>query len=275
MSKQTIWLITMLSLMVVLSAYYIVSGPTDPVDQASENGAGDKAGQRAKGEPKTTTKEVNPLDTSLFGANTDDKGKKDDEKADEHRNDGGKEKKNKGQEVDQSNADASGKNASGDDVSDADASSSADKSGATDATKGEGADDLQQDDGKKSGEKDKPALSGGSDFFLATKTERAAIENQLAAKYLEITTNPNADKKETEAAKADLEKLYASIELVNQIEEMLADRFGDALVKHDSGKFDIMVQAESLTKKQVIEIMELVQKEAEVPATKLTVSYHP
>lgn len=38
MNKQTVWLVTMLTLMVVLSAYYIVTGPSEPVGQtANEN----------------------------------------------------------------------------------------------------------------------------------------------------------------------------------------------------------------------------------------------
>lgn len=33
MNRQTVWLVTMLTLMVVLSAYYIVTGPVEPADQ--------------------------------------------------------------------------------------------------------------------------------------------------------------------------------------------------------------------------------------------------
>ncbi|MGI6127206.1 MAG: SpoIIIAH-like family protein [Planifilum sp.] len=36
MNKQTVWLVTMLTLMVVLSAYYIVTGPVEPVEQAGK-----------------------------------------------------------------------------------------------------------------------------------------------------------------------------------------------------------------------------------------------
>lgn len=36
MNKQTIWLVTMLTLMVVLSAYYIVTGPVEPATQANK-----------------------------------------------------------------------------------------------------------------------------------------------------------------------------------------------------------------------------------------------
>lgn len=39
MNKQTVWLITMLTLMVVLSAYYIVTGPVEPAEKAAD---GDK-----------------------------------------------------------------------------------------------------------------------------------------------------------------------------------------------------------------------------------------
>jgi stage III sporulation protein AH len=35
-NKQTVWLVTMLSIMVVLSAYYIVTGPVEPVRQAAK-----------------------------------------------------------------------------------------------------------------------------------------------------------------------------------------------------------------------------------------------
>lgn len=35
-NKQTVWLVTMLSIMVVLSAYYIVTGPVEPVSQATK-----------------------------------------------------------------------------------------------------------------------------------------------------------------------------------------------------------------------------------------------
>jgi stage III sporulation protein AH len=36
MNKQTVWLVTMLTLMVVLSAYYIVTGPVQPVQKVTK-----------------------------------------------------------------------------------------------------------------------------------------------------------------------------------------------------------------------------------------------
>ncbi|MCS1350778.1 SpoIIIAH-like family protein [Mechercharimyces sp. CAU 1602] len=39
MNKQTVWLVTMLTLMVVLSAYYIVTGPVEPAEQGNKEAA--------------------------------------------------------------------------------------------------------------------------------------------------------------------------------------------------------------------------------------------
>jgi stage III sporulation protein AH len=36
MNKQTVWLVTMLTLMVALSAYYIVTGPVEPVQKSTQ-----------------------------------------------------------------------------------------------------------------------------------------------------------------------------------------------------------------------------------------------
>ncbi|GGE10312.1 hypothetical protein GCM10011571_09540 [Marinithermofilum abyssi] len=66
MNKQTVWLVTMLTLMVVLSAYYIVTGPVEPADQmVSKEKVDDgqievktkESGKAEKDEVKKTAKE--------------------------------------------------------------------------------------------------------------------------------------------------------------------------------------------------------------------------
>lgn len=37
MNRQTVWLVTMLTLMVALSAYYIITGPVEPAEKLAEN----------------------------------------------------------------------------------------------------------------------------------------------------------------------------------------------------------------------------------------------
>lgn len=44
MNKQTVWLVTMLTLMIVLSAYYIVTGPVQPADQVVKQTPSDNPG---------------------------------------------------------------------------------------------------------------------------------------------------------------------------------------------------------------------------------------
>lgn len=43
MNKQTVWLVTMLTLMVVLSAYYIITGPVEPATQTSQKSQSEDA----------------------------------------------------------------------------------------------------------------------------------------------------------------------------------------------------------------------------------------
>ncbi|MFC4078226.1 SpoIIIAH-like family protein [Salinithrix halophila] len=50
MNKQTVWLVTMLTLMVVLSAYYIVTGPVEPASQTAQE---EKDGKMGNVEVKT------------------------------------------------------------------------------------------------------------------------------------------------------------------------------------------------------------------------------
>ncbi|SEN22819.1 SpoIIIAH-like family protein [Lihuaxuella thermophila] len=64
MNKQTVWLVTMLTLMVVLSAYYIVTGPVEPVGQPAaklNEGAKDEAGVKV---------DIKNIDTASQGAKT-------------------------------------------------------------------------------------------------------------------------------------------------------------------------------------------------------------
>lgn len=64
MNKQTVWLVTMLSLMVVLSAYYIVTGPVEPADQ------------RAMDDPSDPIQE--PVDVKTKESHKDDGNEKND-----------------------------------------------------------------------------------------------------------------------------------------------------------------------------------------------------
>lgn len=131
-----------------------------------------------------------------------------------------------------------------------------------------------KDDEGKIGGTDETAMGG--DFFLSTKTERSSVDSQLIQKYTDIASNPNSSEKAVEEANAKLAELREKIEQVNTMEELIREHgFNDALVVYKDGKYDITIQAEKLTKKQVIDVLELIQGETNIPATDLTVSYHP
>lgn len=217
MSKQTVWLVTMLSLMVVLSAYYIVSGPVEPVDDVATT----------EEDAEVTTQEANPLELALFGSDGD--GEEDAEK------------------------------------------------GADEAETKEEARDSEGEKTEETGteDDDTPAISG-QDYFLAMQTERSAINSELIEKYTDIMTDPQSSEEQAEAASAKLEELRKTIDQVTEMEELIRGQgYNDALVMHEKGKYDITVQTDSLSKKQAVEILELIQEETDVPATYLTISYHP
>lgn len=72
MNKQTVWLVTMLTLMVVLSAYYIVTGPSEPVGQtAVRNEAKEAADVKVDIKTVDTAKQDEKTEEVLDKANDD------------------------------------------------------------------------------------------------------------------------------------------------------------------------------------------------------------
>lgn len=64
-NKQTVWLVTMLTLMVVLSAYYIVTGPVEPADQVTldhKNPEGNESGIQVDTEDGDSDEKVKGLE---------------------------------------------------------------------------------------------------------------------------------------------------------------------------------------------------------------------
>lgn len=69
MNKQTIWLVAMLSIMVVLSTYYIVTGPIEPVRQAAQPTKNDGD---IEVNIKTVDEKTNNQDKNVLGEQNDD-----------------------------------------------------------------------------------------------------------------------------------------------------------------------------------------------------------
>lgn len=72
MSRQTVWLVTMLTLMVVLSAYYIVTGPVQPANQEvvkTTNPGNIDVSIKAVDKPTSSTATQNKEISNLKGSN--------------------------------------------------------------------------------------------------------------------------------------------------------------------------------------------------------------
>lgn len=220
MSKQTVWLITMLSIMVVLSAYYIVTGPVEPADNMVDSGETDTTDN---GDVDVSTEETSPLKMTLFGP---------DDAEDIEATDEGK--------------------ASEDSKDNEDEASSATQGNADMMT------------------------AAGKDYFLKRQLERQTINSQLIDKYTAAITDPELEEAKLQETKQKLEDLQTSISQIDEMEELIrGEGFNDALVVSDNGQYDITVQADELTRAEVIDVMELINEKMNIAATKLTVSYHP
>ena len=72
MSRQTVWLVTMLSLMVVLSAYYIVTGPVQPANKEvmkAENAGNIDVSIKAVDQPASSSTTKNKEVTGVKSSN--------------------------------------------------------------------------------------------------------------------------------------------------------------------------------------------------------------
>lgn len=139
----------------------------------------------------------------------------------------------------------------------------------------EGSEEEEKSDETSGETEETPALSG-QDYFLTMQTERSTVNQQLIEQYTDIMTDPQSSEEQAESANAKLEELRSTIDQVTQMEELIRSQgYNDALVMHEKGKYDITVQTDQLSKKQAVEILNLIQEETEVPATYLTISYHP
>ena len=211
--KQTVWLLTMLAVMVVLSGYYLVNGPAEQTP--------------ALGEP---TQAQDPL----AGVEVET------------------------QQTDQPAPDAAA-------VEGAPAVDGA-PAGEAAAAKEDPAADLESS----------LLANGGSETFQSIKLNREAMIEKQKDEQMEIIVNPDASPQAMVDARARYDELSALQNNIMALEEMLkADGYKDAVVFAHSDSVKVVVQAEKLDRKQVVDIIALTKQHLNVPGYQVTVSAQP
>ncbi|KJD44045.1 SpoIIIAH-like family protein [Paenibacillus terrae] len=268
--RQTVWLVSMLSLMVVLSAYYLFtedSSPANPPVADSEQVSKVKqdTAQEATGKAEEQLNElkVNEVVTNgeVTGEGTSSSTKTDTAAA-----------------TDPATESITGENK---DTAAAQATESAKSDQNTAATAPDTA--AKSDDKAASTAKtDQQVLDQVATEQAAKPTAAAVIDNYLLERDVanqkkndELTTamNDSTAKKAAEAQK-ELHVLEDKQAKITGIEEELQQQFANAVVREeDADKYKVVVLSEKLDAKQAVTIVDKVMKELNVTQDKISVQY--
>ncbi|MBB6635529.1 SpoIIIAH-like family protein [Cohnella thailandensis] len=241
--RQTIWLVSMLSLMVILSAYYLFTEDVHPAGQPVHQEA--QTEEQAAGESSGVT--ITQIETAPGKEGTTTDGTATDGTAtDEPTTDGAATKEE-------------------DAVAGAD---NEDESATADPA----------ESGTKSDEEVIQGMTSltGREYFDDAQLRRMEFYDKEEERLNAIIAdNKNYSAEETSAAVEDLSRLDAVEQKITSLEEKLTTDYENAVVEEENSNFKVVVQADKLDKAQAVAILDLAAKELEVTPNQLTVQYIP
>ncbi|PNQ83662.1 SpoIIIAH-like family protein [Paenibacillus polymyxa] len=266
--RQTVWLVSMLSLMVVLSAYYLFtedSSPANPPVADSEQVS--KVKQDAAQEATTKAEEqMNELKVNEVVTN----GEVTDGTAETFTKDTA------------STTDPATEPSKGDKDTAAAPATESTASNQNTTTAKTGTTAKSDDKAASSAKTDKQVLDQVANEQAAQPTAAAVIDNYLLERDVEnqkkndeLTTamNDSTPQKAAEAQK-ELHVLEDKQAKITGIEEELQQQFANAVVREeDADKYKVVVLSEKLDAKQAVTIVDKVMKELNVTQDKISVQY--
>ncbi|MGZ7443889.1 SpoIIIAH-like family protein [Paenibacillus sp. TH7-28] len=274
--RQTIWLVSMLSLMVVLSAYYLFTeeGPapaakTDGQQVSMEggtaqNGALEKSGLSAQDE--VILSEITSDGQAGSDAVTDDEAaaKTDEVKAAEE-----------GTATEESGAaggavDTSSQNSGKEAAKDEKAAVQGEKAAEPSANAG-GSEQTKTDEDVLNQMEAQGIAS--SDSLTAYQFERTQENLQKQEELMKAINDDNKSLEESAMAQQELSALEEKEEKIYDIEERLRQQYANAVVAEEDNKYKVVVVSEKMEAKEAVSIMDLVMKELDVSQDKVSVQY--
>lgn len=256
--RQTIWLVSMLSLMVVLSAYYLFTG--DPGANAPQETAGIIQADSGKVEGGNGLVPVSGEQGIIVDEVITETGGLDDQAA-AAEDDGAKEQGT-------GNAEATA-------APQATASPDAGKSKDTDAPAAEEdtAVSVKTDEEvlKEMAAQSTAASAQYFSTYLYDREQRNLQEyNDLLVQINDMEKTPE----ESALAHEQLGRLEEKASKIDGIEEQLQQQYGMAVVKEEAGdSYKVLVTSDKLDVKQAVSIVNLVMKELSVTQDKVSVQY--
>jgi len=257
--RQTVWLVSMLSLMVILSAYYLF---TD--DAAKDNHQMANGTEMTQDNTTTVNEIVNESDATTESAATGDKS-------------------TQGTATDGAATDKAATDKAATDKAATDKAATGDAQTDKSATKNSG--EQTKETASKDGSSDQEILdkiesqqTSGQDFFTAYQMKREEMYAQKEQDLNNLMADTSQSDEVLGKAYDDLMKLQDKENKLTNIEETLINdyKYENAVVSEDSdNKFKVVLKSQKLEKSQAVSIVDLVSKKLEVPSYQVAVQIIP
>jgi stage III sporulation protein AH len=266
--RQTIWLVSMLSLMVVLSAYYLftedVSQPDLQTAQAiTDNGitvtTSDSAMTQGSAATSQDQKAVDQQATAGQQKAANQQKSSDQQKATDQQKSAANQQASKDASKDQQKSAATGQNAAEQQTSKA--ASDQQTAVKTDAQV------LQEMQAN---------ATSGSGFFASEQLKRSDNLSKQTEQLMQIITDSKQNTDAVSKAYADLRKIEDQQAKVTGLEESLTKDFPNAFVsQQDNDQWKIIVQSDKLERSQAVSIIDRAINDLNVSASDVSVQYVP
>lgn len=268
--RQTVWLVSMLSLMVILSAYYLFTEDSGPVNApVAESQQVDGINQ---GEVKETAGILDPTEGLVINevvnegevTGSDPAG----QPASEETENPAAAEGQQAAETEQTPATESGENK-------VETNEEADKGTATTpdaSSQTEGSATKTDEEVLKEMEEQNTAASASSQF-QNYQWQREESNNRKYEELMTIAGDLSKTPEENAKATEELRTLEEKEAKINGIEETLSQQFANAIVQEDADKYKVVVLSDKLDVKQAVSIVDLVMKELAVTQNRISVQY--
>ncbi|MNO74720.1 Stage III sporulation protein AH [compost metagenome] len=267
--RQTVWLVSMLSLMVLLSAYYLFTedNPTkNPVAEGQKVTTMENSNVQESASGEVLPQDDGVILSEVVSENgtdmiTDTDGTSDSGAGKSDQTDSTGSAAEEGEGVQNSNKDT-------------DVNSSTENSAKATEKEGEGS------DGSDAAVKDEDVLkqleyqgATGADTLTAYQFQRSEENLKKQDELLQVINDENKTLDEAAMAQKELSALEEKEEKIYDIEEKLQQTYSNAVVTESDNKYKVLVVSDKLEAKDAVNIMDLVIKELGVSQDKISVQY--
>ncbi|KQX46473.1 SpoIIIAH-like family protein [Paenibacillus sp. Root444D2] len=241
--RQTIWLVSMLSLMVVLSAYYLFTEDVNKLDLATTETINKSQ------EVKIDMSQVDPANAA---------------KTDVKATTGGDAKVDTKAVTPQ--------NSTKTDVK-ADPKTDAKTTTTQDASKATTPNTAKTDDQVLKMVEEQARTTSASDYFTNEQMKQRDYFSKTSSDLMEIIIDSKKTPEAVAKATNDLAKLTDIQEKVENLQDVLMKDFPQAIINQDGNKWKVTVQSDKLEKSQGVTIVDLVMKELGTGPENIKIQY--